>query len=92
MTEYDDWARDYILDAPPVQIASAMIALADELQQASDDAPSIEAARAVERSQAGARLAALVNATGEVEWQSSQTMYALARRVAGLKADLKARS
>jgi hypothetical protein len=91
MTEHDDWARDYILDAAPVQIASAMIALADEVQQASDEAPSIEAGRAVERSQAWARLAALVNATGEVEWKSSQTMFTLARRAAGLKAELKAR-
>ena len=85
MTEHDDWARDFILDAPPLQIASALISLADEVKLAETDAQSLDDLRQVGKSQAWARLAALANATSQVEWQSSQVMFTLARRAAELK-------
>ncbi len=85
MTEHDEWAHDYIQDEAPVQIASAMVALADEVRLLMSSARDIEEMRQAERSEPAKRLGALVNATGTVEWQASQVMYTLATRVSDLK-------
>ena len=86
MTDHDTWARDYIRDEAPLQIASAMIALAEEHRQIVDSARTVVEIRESSTSEPALRLNALTEATAKVDWQSSQVMSALAKRVAGDKA------